>query len=119
EDGGLGGTPADLVAAFEVLGHHLAVGPWIESAALAPQAEGGMVTAAAPPLSPYAVDADVATLLHGSPGEALRSVDTTRHLFEVEDAGTFDDAALDLATLAASAQLLGCGERLLADSVEY
>jgi alkylation response protein AidB-like acyl-CoA dehydrogenase len=46
-------------------------------------------------------------------------VDTTRHLFEVSDAGTFDDAALDRATLAAAAQLLGCGERLLADSVEY
>ncbi len=61
DDGGLGGTPVDLVVAFEVLGHQLAVGPWIESAALAPQAEGEMVTAAAPPLSPYAVDADVAT----------------------------------------------------------
>ena len=50
DDGGLGGTPVDLVVAFEVLGHQLAVGPWIESAALAPQAEGEMVTAAVPPL---------------------------------------------------------------------
>src|SRR5205085_8286719 len=31
----------------------------------------------------------------------------------------FGDAALDRASLAAAAQLLGCGERLLADSVEY
>ncbi|MET0838012.1 MAG: acyl-CoA dehydrogenase [Marmoricola sp.] len=119
DDGGLGGTPVDLVVAFEVLGHHLAVGPWIESAALVPQAEGEMVTVAAPPFTPYAVDADVATLLHGSVGAAVRSVDTTRHLFEVEGAEALDDAALDRATLAAAAQLLGCGERLLADSVEY
>ena len=119
DDGGLGGTPVDLVVAFEALGHHLAVGPWIESAALAPQAEGEMVTAAAPPLSSYAVDADVATLLHGSVGDPRRSVDTTRHLFEVQGGESFDDAALDRATLAAAAQLLGCGERLLADSVEY
>ena len=44
DDGGLGGTLVDLVVAFEVLGHHLAVGPWIESAALAPQVDGDMVT---------------------------------------------------------------------------
>ena len=55
DDGGLGGTLVDLVVAFEVLGHELAVGPWIESAALAPQVDGGMVTAAVPPLAPYAV----------------------------------------------------------------
>ncbi len=119
DEGGLGATTVDLVVAFEVLGHHLAVGPWIESAALAPQAGGEMVTAAAPPLSPYAVDADVATLLHGTVGAPLRSVDTTRRLFEVSGAEAFDESAIDRATLAAAAQLLGCGERLLADSVEY
>ena len=119
DDGGLGGTHVDLVVAFEVLGHQLAVGPWIESAALAPQAEGEMVTAAAPPLSPYAVDADVARLLSGTAGEVHASVDTTRRLVEVAGADSFDEAALDRATLAASAQLLGCGERLLADSVDY
>jgi alkylation response protein AidB-like acyl-CoA dehydrogenase len=119
DEGGLGGTPVDLVVAFEVLGHQLAVGPWIESAALAPQADGSMITAAVVPLAPHALDADVASLLHGSVGEELRSVDTTRHLFSVDGAEPFDDAALELATLAAAAQLLGCGERLLADSVEY
>ena len=124
DEGGLGGTTVDLVVAFEVLGHELAVGPWIESAALAPQADGEMVTAAAPPLSPYAVDADVATLLHGTVGSPLRSVDTTRRIFEVSGAEVsgaeaFDDVAVDRATLAATAQLLGCGERLLADSVDY
>ena len=119
DEGGLGGTPVDLVVTFEVLGHQLAVGPWIESAALAPQAEGEMVTVAVAPLAPYAVDADVARLLHGSSGEQVRSIDTTRRLFSVDAQAHFDDTALDRATLAAAAQLLGCGDRLLADSVEY
>jgi alkylation response protein AidB-like acyl-CoA dehydrogenase len=119
DEGGLGGTMVDLVVAFEVLGHELAVGPWIESAALAPQAEGEMVTAAVASLAPHAVDADVARLLQGSAGEERASVDTTRRLFSVEAPGSFDDDALDRATLAAAAQLLGCGERLLADSVAY
>ena len=119
EDGGLGGTMVDLVVAFEVLGHRLAVGPWIESAALAPQVDGEMVTAAAPPLSPYALDADVARLLSGTAGARHRSIDTTRRLVEVADPAAFDPADLDRAALAASAQLLGCGERLLADTVAY
>jgi alkylation response protein AidB-like acyl-CoA dehydrogenase len=119
DQGGLGGTLVDLVVAFEVLGHELAVGPWVESAALAPQVDGEMVTAAVPPLSPYAVDADVATLLSGTAGAVHASVDTTRRLFSVDGAAVFDDEAVDRATLAAAAQLLGCGERLLADSVDY
>jgi alkylation response protein AidB-like acyl-CoA dehydrogenase len=120
DDGGLGGTPVDLVVAFEVLGHQLAVGPWIESAALAPQAEGEMVTATVAPLAPFALDADVATLISGGAvGERVRSVDTTRRLFRVDTPSLFDEHCLDRATLATAAQLLGCGERLLADSVEY
>jgi hypothetical protein len=120
DDGGLGGTLVDLVVAFEVLGHQLAVGPWIESAALLPQVDGAMVTCAVAPLTPYALDADVATLLHGVPGERVRSVDTTRRLFLVETPRTdLDDQALDRAALACAAELLGCGERLLADSVTY
>ena len=61
----------------------------------------------------------MATLLHGVVGAQVRSVDTTRRLFSVDSHAQFDDAALDRATLAAAAELLGCGERLLADSVEY
>ena len=149
EQGGLGGTAVDLVVAFEVLGHHLAVGPWIESAAylaraldgddLAAVAEGAVATVAVPPLVPYALDADVASLVFvpvrwwfrdgrwrsllnhrccapstrpgacstGSGGRAARRASrTTRDAF-------------DLAVLACSAELLGCGERLLADSVDY
>lgn len=119
DEGGLGGTLVDLVVAFEVLGHELAVGPWIESAALAPQLDGEMVTAAAPPLAPYAADAHVARLLSGTPGATHRSIDSTRTLTEVTGAEPFDDAALDRAVLAAAAQLVGAGERVLADSVTY
>jgi alkylation response protein AidB-like acyl-CoA dehydrogenase len=147
EHGGLGGTAVDLVVAFEVLGQHLAVGPWIESAAylaraldgddLAAVAEGTVATVAVPPLVPFALDADVAekvyvrvdggfeTLLPRSSSTVMRSVDTTRRLFSVVEEGPpatvskpLDDA-FDLAVLACSAELLGCGERLLADSVEY
>ena len=107
EQGGLGGTAVDLVVAFEVLGHHLAVGPWIESAAylaraldgddLAAIAEGAVATVAVPPLVPYALDADVAEKIYvavdggfetvsdapSSTTGMLRSVDTTRRLFDL------------------------------------
>ncbi|MCW2762380.1 MAG: hypothetical protein JWR85_2581 [Marmoricola sp.] len=147
EDGGLGGSAVDLVVAFEVLGHQLAVGPWIESAAylsqalsgedLAAVAEGAMATVAVPPLVPFALDADVAslvlvpaeggfeTLVPRSPTTVLQSVDTTRRLFSVVEEGASAtvskplDQAFDLAVLACAAELLGCGERLLVDSVGY
>jgi alkylation response protein AidB-like acyl-CoA dehydrogenase len=117
--GGLGGTLVDLAVAFEVLGHELAVGPWIESAALAPQVDGAMVTAAAPPVAPYAADAHVARLLSGTSGSTHGSVDRTRTLTEVGDPDPFDDAAIDRAVLACAAELLGAGERVLADTVTY
>ena len=159
EQGGLGGTAVDLVVAFEVLGHHLAVGPWIESAAylaraldgeeLTAVAEGAMATVAVPPLVPYALDADAAEHVYvsvvggfepvadaPSPTTGMRSVDTTRRLFDLSERSSpvveegeertrleatseqLSDA-FDLAVLACSAELLGCGERLLADSVDY
>jgi alkylation response protein AidB-like acyl-CoA dehydrogenase len=147
EDGGLGGSAVDLVVAFEVLGHQLAVGPWIESAAylsqalsgedLAAVAGGAVATVALPPLVPCALDADVAslvlvpaedgfeTLVPRSPATAMLSVDTTRRLFSVVEEGasatvsTPLDRAFDMAVLACAAELLGCGERLLVDSVGY
>ena len=156
DDGGLGGTPVDLVVAFEVLGHQLAVGPWIESAAYLSQAlsgedlaavvEGAVATVAVPPLVPFALDADVAeriylavdggleTVADAPPSTmALPSVDTTRRLCSVEraqprggraaseasDQSRPHAATFDMAVLACSAELLGCGERLLADSVDY
>lgn len=142
--GGLGGTPVDLVVAFEVLGHQLGVGPWVESVAFLPAllgaaapvtelAEGAFGTVAWAPVTPYALDADVArhtfSVLDGrlhaaGSGTGHDSVDTTRHLFEltrgepVETAGSLD-SALDHAALACAAELLGCGERLLVDTVAY
>ncbi|WP_310963657.1 acyl-CoA dehydrogenase [Nocardioides terrisoli] len=119
DQGGLGGTLVDLVVAFEVLGHGLAVGPWIESAALLPHADGAMITAAVPPLAPYAVDADVATLASGTAGQTLASIDTTRTLVAVAGPDEIPADAVDRAVLAASAELLGAGERLLSDTVAY
>ena len=47
------------------------------------------------------------------------SVDRTRRLFEVSGEDQPDREAFDRAVLAVSAQLLGLGERVLADSVTY
>ncbi|TNM39557.1 acyl-CoA dehydrogenase [Nocardioides albidus] len=130
-------TPVEVCVAFEALGRHAVPGPWVESAAYLPLALGaeveGVATVAAPPHTPYALDADVAdrvyvvdeaTLRAATVGASHVSVDRTRHLFEVaagevvETAGS-TDAAYDLAVLATAAQLLGAGERVLADSVAY
>jgi alkylation response protein AidB-like acyl-CoA dehydrogenase len=148
EAGGLGGSLVDLAVAHEVLGHHLAVGPWIESSAflaralsgeaLEAVAGGAVATVAVPPHVPFALDGDVAErvylagpegLMPASVGEVRRSVDTTRRLSSVSGAGGSDtsagapssttEAAFDTAVLACAAQLLGCGERLLADTVDY
>jgi alkylation response protein AidB-like acyl-CoA dehydrogenase len=128
---GMGATPVELAVAFEALGRHAAPGPWVESVAYLPSV-GSMVSVAVPPHTPYALDADVAEAtyvlandgLHlASVGEPARSIDPTRRLFAVtagEPAGVeASGAAFDLAVLATSAQLLGCGERLLADTVDY
>ncbi|GAA0957069.1 acyl-CoA dehydrogenase family protein [Actinocorallia libanotica] len=154
EHGGLSAEPIDVVVAFEALGRHLAPGPYVESVVLAPAlltaagdaspalpaleglADGtAIVTVAAPPATPFALDADAAQMVLHLDGTALSiatagdlrvSVDRSRRLFEVlpgEDLARLDDAvvaeALDTAALACSAQLLGAGERALATSVEY
>jgi alkylation response protein AidB-like acyl-CoA dehydrogenase len=136
---GLGATPVELVLALEVLGRHAVPGPYVEAAAFLavtdlPEvqqavAAGAVATVAAPPHAPYALDADVAdhVLVAGADGpvvappDAMRaSVDRTRRLFEVQTAGDAPtDHAFDAAVLATAAQLLGAGERILADSVEY
>ncbi|MBJ7356131.1 acyl-CoA dehydrogenase family protein [Nocardioides sp.] len=130
-------TVVELCVAFEALGRHAVPGPWVESAAVLPMALGRdlsatIATLAAPPNVPYALDADVASdvytvvdgRLHvGEVGEMVRSVDRTRHLFTVTpgDAVPSEElrGALGLGVLATSAQLLGAGERVLADSVTY
>ena len=143
EDGGLGATPVELVCAFEVLGRHAVPGPWIESAAYLATAltgaereaiaQGAMATVAVPPTVPLAVDADASTehfavvdgLLHRAElGERVASIDASRRLAHLVPAGQVPHQgplgeAFDLATLATSAELLGAGERMLADSVTY
>lgn len=148
--GGLGAEPVDMVVAFEALGRHLVPGPYVESVVLAPAlltaVDGGpsledmaggtaIVTVAAPPMTPFALDADVAhqvllldgtALFAATAGDMRTSVDRSRRLFEVrrrEAMARLDPAvvarALDAATLACSAQLLGAGERALSTTVQY
>ena len=130
-------SAVEVCVAFEALGRHGVPGPWVESAAYLPVALGhevdGIATVALPPHVPYALDADVADHVYvvtddgicpGSAGEAQASVDRTRRLFPVVSrlaalAPRPAGEAFDLAVLATSAQLLGAGERLLADSVAY
>lgn len=150
ESGGFGGTPTDLVVAFERLGHHGAPGPLVESVALAPALLAGTAAAgllpglaegsvrasfAVAPVAPYALDADIATdvfvldadsVSRGTVDAFLESVDPGRHLFRIdatEVVGTIDRAtreqALDLASLACAADLVGAGERILAETVTY
>jgi alkylation response protein AidB-like acyl-CoA dehydrogenase len=145
--GGLGGTPTDLVVAFEVLGAYAVPGPWVESAAYLPTllagadpgvvaalAEGAVGTVRVVEHAPAALDADVAEHVYVVDGSAVhvaavgaprRSVDPARRLFEVTAAspvevtpGAVADAC-DLAALACAAQLLGAGEQLLGQTVEY
>ena len=122
-------TPVEVCVAFEALGRYAVPGPWVESAAYLPVALGheveGIASVSVPPHAPYALDADVADAVYvgdtlaAEVGTMLVSVDRTRRLFEVTGDGTPDRAAFDLAVLATSAQLLGAGERILADSVTY
>lgn len=129
-------TAVEVAIAFEALGRHAVPGPWVESAAYLPLALGaeieGIATVAVPPEVPYALDAHVAEAVYvvadgalhtATAGERLGSVDLTRGLYEATpgDAVAHGDlaAARRLAVLATSAQLLGAGERVLADTVAY
>ena len=122
-------TPVEVVIAFEALGKHAVPGPWVESAAYLPVALGreveGIATVSVPPHVPYALDADVADDVYvgDTPADEVGalhvSVDRTRRLFEVTGDADPHREAFDLAVLATAAQLLGLGERVLADSVIY
>lgn len=130
-------TMVELCVAFEALGRHAVPGPWVESAAVLPLVLGRDLSAtitslAVEPHVPFALDADVADevyvvaegALHtATVGERVRSVDRTRHLFRVAPAEPVEAVelrgGLGAGVLATSAQLLGAGERLLADSVAY
>jgi alkylation response protein AidB-like acyl-CoA dehydrogenase len=143
--GGFGGTKSDLVVVFERLGYHGVPGPYLETVALLPAlvaddaraelAAGVIATAAVDSAAPAALDATIAThrylvrdgaLHRGEIGEELCSVAPTRRLARLtpsSDAIPLDsgvlEAALNEATLAAAATLLGAGERMLAEAVSY
>ena len=112
----LADEPVFLAVAFEQLGFHAVPGPWVESVAYL-GLEEGIGTLAVPPHVPYALDADITD--REDVGAMHVSVDRTRRLFEVNDESEPDREAFDRAVLAVSAQLLGLGERILADSVTY
>jgi alkylation response protein AidB-like acyl-CoA dehydrogenase len=128
-------SPVEVVIAFEALGRHAVPGPWVESAAYLPIALGrevdGVGTVTVPP-QVEGLDADVAdeayivldgALYRAEHHAAVKSVDRTRHLFESSPAEPVEhvdlEGAWELAALATAAQMLGLGERVLADTVTY
>jgi hypothetical protein len=127
-------TPVEVCIAFEALGRHAVPGPWIESAAYLPIAwpDHDFSETRATVAMPHALDADIADDVYAvvdgglhtaRAGDAVASIDRSRHLFEatvVEPVETTSlEAAFNVAALATSAQLLGAGERVLADTVAY
>ena len=119
-----GADPVFMTVAFERLGYHAVPGPWVESVAYLGN-PGGIRTVALLPHVPYALDADIADEVYAADsrvteiGELHASVDRTRRLFDVGATEAPWDAEFDRAVLAVSAQLLGLGERVLTDSVDY
>ncbi|MED5814081.1 acyl-CoA dehydrogenase [Mycolicibacterium sp. 050232] len=141
---GIEAHPVDLVVALERLGYWAVPGPVTESIAVAPilladdersgaLASGELIaTVAMPPQAPRAVNADFAglTLLAGdgqvgdaTVGAGHDSVDPARKLFDVTAAGDTQAAdtarAYEFGVLATAAQLVGAGQAMLDQSVEY
>jgi alkylation response protein AidB-like acyl-CoA dehydrogenase len=142
---GIGAHPIDAVVALERLGYWGVPGPVTESIVAAPLlllcddersaalAAGEVIaTVALPPQVPYAVNADFADLVlltsdgqvaEATAGKAHDSVDPARKLFEVSASGEFKPAdtagAYEFGVLATAAQLIGAGQAMLDQSVEY
>ncbi|MDO3638293.1 acyl-CoA dehydrogenase family protein [Mycolicibacterium arseniciresistens] len=141
---GIDAHPVDLVVAAERLGRWCVPGPVTESIAVAPVLLAGdersaalasgelIATVALPPQVPRAVDADTAGLVlladdagvrDGSAGAPHESVDPARKLFDVTATGESRAAdvarAFDFGALATAAQLVGAGQAMLDQSVEY
>ena len=141
---GIEAHPVDLVVALERLGYWAVPGPLTESIAVAPVllandersgslASGELIaTVAMPPQAPRAVNSDFAglTLLaaDGQVGDATAgaghdSVDPARKLFDVTASGDTQAAdtvrAYEFGVLATAAQLVGAGQAMLDQSVEY
>ncbi|MUL84038.1 MULTISPECIES: acyl-CoA dehydrogenase family protein [unclassified Mycolicibacterium] len=141
---GIEAHPVDLVVALERLGYWAVPGPVTESIAVAPVlladderaaglASGDLIaTVAMPPQVPRAVNADVAGLIllaadgqvaDATAGAAHDSVDPARKLFDVTATGASAAAdtarAYEFGVLATAAQLVGAGQAMLDQSVEY
>ncbi|MGA5463020.1 acyl-CoA dehydrogenase family protein [Mycobacterium sp. NPDC050041] len=141
---GIDAHPVDLVVAAERLGRWCVPGPVTESIAVAPVLLAGdersaalasgelIATVALPPRVPRAVDADTAGLVlladdhgvrDGSAGAPHESVDPARKLFDVNASGESRAAdvarAYEFGALATAAQLVGAGQAMLDQSVEY
>ena len=127
-------TPVEVAVAFEALGRYAVPGPWVESAAYLPVLLGRELEGIGTVGSPLALDADVAEEVYLLDGDSVRSavveapaerasVDPSRRLFTLtpgDQVGSENVAdAWEAAVLAVSAQLLGLGEHLLAESVAY
>ncbi|WP_422744463.1 acyl-CoA dehydrogenase family protein [Mycobacterium sp. WMMD1722] len=144
EHDGIDASPVDLVVAAERLGRWCVPGPVVESVAVAPVLLAGddrsaalaagelIATVAMPPQVPRAVDADTAglvllaqdgTVADAAAGQPHESVDPSRKLFDVSSSGGAHDADVDRAyefgVLATAAQLVGAGQAMLDQSVEY
>jgi Acyl-CoA dehydrogenase, C-terminal domain len=141
---GIDAHPVDLMVAAERLGRWCVPGPVAESIAVAPVllrddersralAAGELIaTAALPPAVSRAVDADSAGLVlvaedgqvrDAAAGTRQNSVDPARRLFDVTATGDPRRAdvarAFEFGALATAAQLVGAGQAMLDQSVDY
>lgn len=141
---GIDAHPVDLVVALERLGYWAVPGPVTESIVVAPvllhddersaalAAGESIASVALPPQVPYAVNADFADLVlvaddgkvtGATAGASHDSVDPARKLFDVTASGESQSAdtarAYEFGVLATAAQLIGAGQAMLDQSVEY
>lgn len=145
DERGFGGSLSDLVVVFERLGYHGVPGPYLETVALLPRlvdaatrgelAGGAIATASVDGVAPAALDAGIAAqrfvvrdgaLHRGTVDDELESVAPTRRPARLVADGEGTplpsealDAALNEASLAAAAMLVGAGERMLDEAVSY
>lgn len=144
-EGGMGGDLTDLVTVFERFGYNAVPGPYVESLAFLPHLvnaedraavlNGALATAGVELVHPFALDGAAAdlvfavaggTISKATPGAEFDSISQMRRLTRITsvgDATPVDAAAharaFNEASLANSAMLVGAGERLLAEAVEY
>jgi hypothetical protein len=144
-----GGSPVELVLAFEELGRAGAPGPYVESVSVLPALLTGtereavldavgageaIATLAFPPHVPFALDADVAehvfavvpgpALVPATSGDEIRSVDPTRKLHDVRpaDSGSLAvdaEYGFDAGALATASQIYGAGRAVLDMATAY